>query len=94
MKFGWGQPWNHGVTFFPAPVICHAPVIVTPPPHVHGFAVIFEQEWVAPVFQTITVGYDSCGAAILKQVMVQPGFHRTAKYQVCGCGEKVFLGYV
>lgn len=85
----WAAHWNHGVPapFIHAPVICHAP-------HVHAFNVIFEKQWVDPVFQTVTVGYDHCGTPIHQQMMVKAGYFRTAKFQVCGCGDKVFLGYV
>lgn len=76
---------------YPAPIVI-APVC--PPVHVHSFAIVCEQEWVPPVYNTVVVGYDHCGKPVYSQVCVQAGYYRTAKYQVCGCGQRIFLGYV
>ena len=62
--------------------------------HVHAYQIVVEQRWCPPVYRDVTVGFDACGTPIRRSVLVTPGTYKLARYKICPCGEKVFLGWV
>ena len=62
--------------------------------HVHAFQVVVERRWCPPAYRDVTIGFDPCGTPITRAVMVTPGAYKLARYKICGCGSKVFLGWV
>ena len=74
------------------PAMC-APIIVAPPIHTHCFAVTTQRIWVEPVFQQQIASYDCYGRPIFQSVCVRQGYWRNARYNTCGCGHSVVLGY-
>jgi hypothetical protein len=57
--------------------------------HVHRWSYVDERLWVAPVFETITVGVTRCGTPILQRVCVRAGYWTTVRYRVCECGLRI-----
>lgn len=104
VSFGWSN--HHGSFGFaagrygsPPPRIyggfCPTPVVpvYAPPVHVHDFCVTTRSIWVEPVYEQVFCGYDCYGRPIYRSVCVREGSYRTARYNTCGCGHSVFLGY-
>ena len=40
---------------------------------------VYDRVWVAPVYRRVVVGYDRCGYAITRQVLVRAGYWRTVR---------------
>lgn len=69
------------------------PPAVVRPVHVHDYCQTSRRVWVEPVYRRVVTGYDCYGAPIYRRTCVREGYYRVARYNSCGCGHSVFLGY-
>ena len=58
--------------------------------HVHSFRNFAHRVWVPPVYRSVVIGYDRCGAALYDRRLVKAGYYRNVRYRGCGCGHKVY----
>ncbi len=59
--------------------------------HVHSRYPVYHKVWVAPVYRTIVVGYDRCGAPIYDRVVTREGYYRRtiSHYSCRSCGVRL-----
>lgn len=98
---------NAGVAHYPTRTVTFpgfwqrgpfAPRVVLPrcapaPVHVHAYTIVCERVWCPPVTQVVTIGYDACGTPIQREIVTQSGYWKIARYRVCECGDRIFLGW-
>ena len=54
--------------------------------HRHCWTARPSRVWVAPVHRTVFSGYEACGRAIYREIIIRPGYFRTVFTEHCSCG--------
>ena len=54
--------------------------------HRHSWTARSSRVWVAPVHRAVFCGYEPCGRAIYREIIIRPGYYRTVFTDHCTCG--------